>query len=196
MVNLGLRLKKLISGFNEAFGTLLFLEFTICYFAIPFNVFFSSGLFELFRSASKVRVSRSERPVPDRSYLVILEASFQLNDTITLMASGNLLCLFGCLFRMVGLSRAGQRLENRVKNLTGAIEEICLQNGITNSAVVKITEQLNSVVPLRPLGIFNLNYSSLVSGQIVGLTFAVILLQFKMSETNSVSGVDIFSPGL
>ena len=94
----------------------------------------------------------------------------------------NIFGFSSCLLRLFFLTRAGQQLENEVADAVETYKEIEASQKFDNEKLNEILEMLKKQVPLQPRKCFDLSNSSLSSGFIMALTFAIILLQFKISE--------------
>ncbi len=100
------------------------------------------------------------------------------------MGIANFFCMIACFLRLLHLTKSGQKLQGRVKEASRFIKDVNISNEVANEndKLLEVASQLEDSVPLRPADSFDLTNGSLASGMIIVLTFAIILLQFKMSE--------------
>ncbi len=99
------------------------------------------------------------------------------------MAIAYIFMFLNSLKRLFCLSKHGQALEDEINKLNMDImEDNVTDNQCHSQEILDISDYLCGTIPLRPGNSFDLNMASLTNGLMKSITFAIILLQFKVAE--------------
>ena len=155
-------IKSMIDFLNELFGSDLFMESGIDLICESAGLYLSINIYSAF-------------------------GGYQINPLMAVFGLMNVFTFVFYISKWFGITQKGQQIQKMFKEVKKTLQKMKLAH------VTKLTVQQNCALdilienysvecPVRPLDIFNLNYSTALSAFGLCFTYVIVLLQFKVGE--------------
>jgi hypothetical protein len=165
MLATGFDIFDLLYEFEESFGVYLFIEVGYCIAYLVIGIFFSFGI------AGALSTEKG-----------------WLNSRL-FMAANHICCTIISLIKILLLLSHGQKLTIYMKKTKKMLETVYMENmeyfdESTTARMNILIDNFATISPIRPLDSFNLNWSTGIAACGVLMTYIVVLLQFRISDTS------------